>query len=168
MSHRVSMKAAIYSIAALAWVSSGTSCSPMEGNRLDKMRTARITIKEHAFEVWIADEDETREKGLMFIESQELADLPDGTHRGMLFVFDVERPLSFWMKNTITALDIAFINTQGQIVRRHTMKPLDEGSYPSGRPAKYALEVKANLFGELEIVDGDNVQIPDEVLKGDE
>ena len=168
MSHGVSFKAAICSIVVLASVLSGASCSPTEGNRLDDMRTARITIKEHVFEVWIADEEETREKGLMFIESEELADLSDGTHRGMLFVFDVERPRSFWMKNTITALDIAFINTQGQIVRRHTMKPLDEGSYPSGRPAKYALEVKANLLGELQIVEGDNVQIPDDVLKGEE
>ena len=98
MSHGASFKAAICSMAALASVLSGASCSPTEGNRLDDMRTARITIKEHAFQVWIADEDDTREKGLMFIESEELADLPDGTHRGMLFVFDVERPRSFWMK----------------------------------------------------------------------
>ncbi len=146
----------------------GSACAPSEGNDIDKMRKARVTIKDHAFEVWIADDDQTREKGLMFVKSDKLADLPDGAHRGMLFVFEVERPLSFWMKNTITALDIAFINAKGDIVRRHTMKPLDEGSYPSGRPAKYALEVKANLFTELEIVDGDRVEIPESVLKGDQ
>jgi len=144
------------------------ACTPSEGNNLDKMTKARITIKDHSFEVWVAAEEETQAKGLMFVSSDRLDDLPDGTHRGMLFIFDIERPLSFWMKNTIAALDIAYINSKGTIVRRDTMKPLDKRSYFSGRPAKYALEVKANLLTELGIRTGDHVEIPDSVLKGDD
>ncbi|RJP32736.1 MAG: DUF192 domain-containing protein [Phycisphaerales bacterium] len=154
--------------AAALGLTAGGSCSPSKSNPLDDMTTARITIGEHAFEVWVAADDATREKGLMFVPAEQLADLSDGAHRGMIFVFETERLLSFWMKNTITALDIAFIDADGIIVKQHTMKPLDLGSYPSERPARFALEVRANLFAELGIKTGDHVEIPPSVLKTEE
>lgn len=143
----------------------GGACKPSQGNDLNKMPTARLTIGAHPFDVWVADDDDEREHGLMFVGADKLADTAEGVHRGMLFVFDVERPQSFWMKNTIVPLDIAFIKTDGRIVRQHTMKPLDESSYPSGRPVRFALEVRGNLFSELGIREGDHVTLPDSVLK---
>ena len=141
------------------------SHTPPQGNDLAKMEKARLTIKGQSFEVWVARTEAEREKGLMFVPPNDLADLPDGAHCGMLFIFENQRPLSFWMKNTISPLDIAFINTDKVIVKTHTMKPLDEGNYPSERPARYALEVNANLLKSLEISAGDSVTIPEEVLK---
>ncbi len=141
------------------------ACSPTQGNDLTKMQKARITIKGEVFEVWIARTEAEREKGLMFVTAEQLGDTPEGVHRGMLFLFEQQKPLGFWMKNTITALDIAYINTDKTIVKTHTMKPLDESTYPSERPARYALEVKAQLFKSLHIASGDLVDIPDDVLK---
>jgi hypothetical protein len=124
------------------------------------MRTSQVQIGDARFEAWIADTDETRQFGLMFVEASTLAPKEDGTHRSMLFVFEREQLLSFWMKDTITALDIAYADSGGRIVRIHTMAPLDTNHYPSGKPARFALEVRAGTFAELGIKAGDTIVIP--------
>jgi uncharacterized membrane protein (UPF0127 family) len=83
----------------------------------------------------------------------------------MLFVFPDERLRGFWMKNTITSLDIAFARMDGTIVAIHTMPPLTLETFPSFEPAMFALEVKAGTFAALGIQEGDKLVIPDEVFK---
>ncbi len=146
---------------------------PAERNDLDAMDTSQIRIGQHSFEVWLADDPLERQRGLMQVTQEELAPIPDpsgeglpDTHRGMLFVFPTERPLSFWMFNTIIPLDIAYIRSDGQIVSTHTMAPLETRSYPSMEPARFALEVRAALLAELGIAPGDHIEIPESVLKG--
>ncbi len=129
------------------------------------MDTAELTIEDNAFHVWLAQTEDERQTGLMNVEQHELDPLDDGTHRGMLFLFEEERPLSFWMRNTIIPLDIAYIRTDGTIVKTYTMAPLETRTYPSLEPAIYALEVRAGLFADLGIVTGDHVEIPDSILK---
>ena len=80
---------------------------------------------------------------------------------GMLFVFDQEQPLSFWMKDTLIPLSIAFIDSQGRIIDIQDMQPLDETSHPSAAPAQYALEVNQGFFGERGIMVGDTVELPE-------
>lgn len=151
------------SVALAAALLACPACSPDEPNKLDKMHRVQIKINEARFEAWVADNADERERGLMFVGPEEMADLPDGAHRGMLFFFDHDQYLSFWMKNTIIPLDIAYIDSDGVIVSIHTMAPLDtrSGQYLSAAPARYALEVNANLLGELGIKKGDQVVIPD-------
>ena len=80
---------------------------------------------------------------------------------GMLFVFDQEQLLSFWMKDTLIPLSIAFIDSQGRIVDIQDMQPLDETSHQSAVPAQYALEVNQGFFGERGIMIGDTVELPE-------
>lgn len=141
------------------------SCAPTEPNELDGLGTVPLRIKDAQFEAWVADSIEERNCGLMFVTQEQMADLPDGRHRGMIFVFPREEYLSFWMKDTIIPLDIAFIRTDGTIINIHTMPPLVTGHFPSSKPARYALEVRAGLFSELGITAGDVVEIPQSVLK---
>ncbi len=150
-------------VTLVAMLSTCFGCSPDEPNKLDNMHRVAITINGAAFEAWVADNEEETTRGLMFIGPDEMADLPDGVHRAMLFVFDYDHYLSFWMKNTIIPLDIAYIDADGVIVSIHTMAPLDTrpGQYRSAAPARYALEVNANLLGELGIKKGDQVVLPD-------
>jgi len=140
----------------------GTRCTPAEPNQLDALGTVDINIKGHPFRLWIADEPAEHARGLMYITSEEMAPLPDGTERGMLFVFDRERTLNFWMKNTIIPLDIAYLDSKGVVVRKYTMAPLDTSynRYPSVEPALYAIEVNADVFSDLGLEVGDVIEIP--------
>jgi uncharacterized membrane protein (UPF0127 family) len=151
-----------------------TACNPdtapdgaaaAKRNDLQAMRKTTITINDQPFEVWIAETPAQVQLGLMQVSEDEIAPLPDGTERGMLFVFAFEQTLSFWMRNTIIPLDIAFIRTDGQIVKTHTMAPLETRLYSSGVPALMALEVRAGTFHRLGIAEGDRVEIPQSVLK---
>jgi uncharacterized membrane protein (UPF0127 family) len=130
-------------------------------NDLNAMTKAALNIKEHRFEAWLAQTNEQITLGLMQVQPEELAPTETGANRGMLFVFQSDRPLGFWMYNTPTALDIAYIRSDGTIVKIWTMKPLDTSTYPSIEPARFALEVKAGLFAELGIFEGDVVTLPE-------
>ncbi len=134
-----------------------------EGNDLDSMSTTNLSIGENEFRVWVANTNEQRDKGLMFVEAEQMQVLEDGTERGMLFIFESERPLNFWMKDTIIPLDIAYARSDGTIVKIHTMTPLDTrfNQYPSGKLARYALEVNAGVFAAKGIGEGDVIAIPD-------
>lgn len=132
----------------------------LERNDLTSMPTAQMTIEDHRFEVWEARTPRELTLGLMHVEASELAPTQDGAIRGMLFVFDSEQPRSFWMKDTPTALDIAYMRTDGTIVKIQTMVPFDTSTYPSVEPARFALEVLAGTFADLGIVEGDRATIP--------
>ena len=78
--------------------------------------------------------------------------------QGMLFVFPYERVLSFWMRNTYIPLDIAFINSAGEIIDIQRMEPIDESKhYVSNAPALYALEVNGGWFERHQIEVGATV-----------
>lgn len=140
----------------------GNDASLLERRRfpLDSLPTADIRIGEHTFHVWLALTPEQQQEGLMFVPADKIPD--DG---GMLFVFDREQVLSFWMKNTVTPLDIAYARADGEIVTIRTMPPLTTRTFSSIEPAMFALEVKAGTFDKLDIREGDVLEVPDEVFK---
>ncbi|GGG58335.1 hypothetical protein GCM10011415_00120 [Salipiger pallidus] len=106
------------------------------------------------FNVDVADTVAERSKGLMFVE-----DMPSS--QGMLFAYDQERPVSFWMKNTLIPLDIIFADAQGQVVSVHADAiPHDETPIPSGEPAQYVLEINGGLAERMGIVPGSVMQHP--------
>lgn len=104
-------------------------------------------------EVETADDAAERAQGLMFRESL-------GEKCGMIFAYDEESPLSFWMRNTLVPLSVAYIDSEGSIVSIHDMEPLDETSVRSEGPAQYALEVNQGFFEENGIEAGDEVELP--------
>jgi uncharacterized membrane protein (UPF0127 family) len=85
----------------------------------------------------------------------ERASLPEDA--AMLFVFEGDEHLSFWMKNTLIPLDILFLNAQGVVVdvqTMHTQIGVPDGAlkvYRSARPARFALEMNAGLAEALGI-----------------
>jgi len=102
--------------------------------------------------VEVANRPEERRRGLMFREA-----LP--ADEGMLFVFEQEQYLSFWMKNTLIPLSIAFISRDGEIVDIQDMEPLDDRtSHRSARPALYALEMNRGWFERHHVEVGDRVE----------
>ena len=172
-SHGRSLSAAaepVRSIAVLvasAILLSGATCSQIprastERNDLSALQTAAITITGRTtYTAYIADEPRIRELGLMNVTE---ADLP--ADHGMIFVFPYDQSLSFWMRNTIIPLDIAYLRSDGTIVKTYTMEPLNENGYPSIEPARFALEVRGGQFAQWGIVEGDHVEIPPDLLGG--
>ena len=69
-----------------------------------------------------------------------------GEDEGMLFIFEKEDYHSFWMKNTLIPLSIAFIDREGKILKIADMEPLTLDSHPPPKPILYALEMKRGWF----------------------
>lgn len=101
----------------------------------------------------IADTQETRNRGFM-----EREQIPDGT--GMLFVFERDQILRFWMKNTPHPLSIAYIDSTGKIRDIYHMTPFSMANWTSTVSVRYALEVPQGWFEKKSITVGDKVVIP--------
>ena len=147
-----------FTVAAVFLLLSG--CSPKEKNHVSdrtlKTCTAYIQTADNrkiSLHIEVAVKDEDRQKGLMFRQS-----MPEDN--GMLFVFKKEIPLAFWMKNTYIPLDIAYIGKKYVINEIQQMKPLDTSvTYPSKKPAKYALEMNLRWFEKNKIRPGDMLSL---------
>ena len=78
--------------------------------------------------------------------------------QAMLFIFDVEEPQAFWMKNTIIPLDIIYVNSNKEIVSiAANTEPYSEKSLPSGRPAIYVVEVNGGFCDQYGIAAGSKI-----------
>ncbi len=70
-------------------------------------------------------------------------------HHGMLFVFAQDEPVSFWMKNTLIALDMVFVSSNGRVesvaarVPASTLRTPDSNVARRSGFAKYVLELPA-------------------------
>lgn len=95
-----------------------------------------------ALHVQVAQTEEQRERGLMSVRHLR-------PHTGMLFVFDADGPVAFWMKDTLVSLDMVFIAHDGRVRKvfarvpvvspqlADTDIPLEQGA------AKYVIELPA-------------------------
>ena len=101
----------------------------------------------------IAEKTEDRNHGFM-----ERKNIPDGT--GMLFVFEKDQILSFWMKNTPHPLSIAYIDSKGKIRNIYDMTPYSLSSIISTVSVRYALEVPQGWYKKNGITEGDTVVFP--------
>ena len=86
--------------------------------------------------------------------------LPDG--KGMLFVYTRDELRSFWMKDTLIPLSIAFIAYDGRILEIRDMQPRDLTPVRSTRHVRYALEVPRGWFGRAGIAAGDRLILPED------
>jgi uncharacterized protein len=107
-----------------------------------------------SFLVEMARSPAEQSRGLMFRTL-----VPPGT--GMLFVHDRPRPVSMWMRNTPTALDMLFIAEDGTIesIAADTT-PFSETVISSNGPVAGVLEIKAGEAERLGIQEGDRVRHP--------
>ncbi len=140
--------------------------SSTERNDLASMQVVPITIRDGqtgavrtTYTAYVADTAETQRIGLMNVTHDALP-----ADHGMIFVFEYDRAHAFWMKNTIIPLDIAYIRSDGTIVKTYTMEPLRETSYYSVEPARFALEVRGGQLAQWGIREGDRVDIPAELF----
>lgn len=114
-----------------------------------KFEKRKIQLAGKTLTVEMADSDQLRSHGLMHRKS-----LP--AEEGMLFVFDNEQSLSFWMKNTLIPLSIGYFNREKKLIDIHEMVPAvmmatEPVLYSSKEPGMYALEMNKGWFAKNKI-----------------
>jgi uncharacterized protein len=152
--------AASAALAQGAWMASGLAQmgKPITGPQ-PTLPTEKLVIvtkdgKRHDFNVEMALTPEQQEIGLMFRPTV----APDG---GMLFDWVTPHSSQMWMRNTISPLDMVFINADG------TIRSIIENAVPqslavldSHGPVRATLELAAGTTARLGITVGDRVEAP--------
>lgn len=106
------------------------------------------------FNVELADSPAERARGLMFRDAMSAS-------AGMLFLYPVPQPASFWMKNTLIPLDMIFADETGVVRRVHSMAvPGDLTSINGGPGVLAVLEINGGLASRLGIVPGSELRHP--------
>jgi uncharacterized membrane protein (UPF0127 family) len=142
---------------ALIILNAGLAATAAAACASHKLETATLTITRadsSAVEITveIARTDEEKAQGLMYRKK-----LPDG--QGMIFIYDRDQQMSFWMKNTVIPLSIAFIAADGRIIEIRDMQPHDLSSVQSSRSVRYALETPQGWFGRAGVKAGDVINL---------
>ena len=115
--------------------------------------TIPVQIGGVEFRIEVARGEEEKARGLMHRRSL-------GERSGMIFVYEADEHLSFWMKNTTLPLTLAFLSREGEILQIEELKPLSLKPVTSARAARYALELPAESLQRLGVVPGDRVLLP--------
>jgi hypothetical protein len=114
----------------------------------------------HRFQVWVAADFASRERGLMFVR-----EMP--ADHGMLFLLDRVQYTSFWMKDTFLALDLVFIAADGQVVNVvQGARPFSEDPIGSTAPVAAILELLAGTAARIDLAVGDRIELPERPAAG--
>ena len=105
--------------------------------------------------VAVADTAQEQQKGLMGVEML-------AADEGMVFVFDEPANSTFWMKDTLIPLSIAFVDESGRVIGVRDMQPCEADPCPTyGIDEPYVLAIEANLgwFDRAGIEGGDHAEL---------
>jgi uncharacterized membrane protein (UPF0127 family) len=118
------------------------------------LQIATPDAKLHKIDVWIADNEARRQRGLMFVDS--MAD-----DAGMLFIYPQPQDISMWMKNTHLSLDMLFVSANGRV---HSIvantKPMSLDTISSHGTVLAVIELKAGSAARMNIRPGAQVIHP--------
>jgi uncharacterized membrane protein (UPF0127 family) len=79
---------------------------------------------------------------------------------GMLFVFDEDRPHTFWMRNTLIPLDMLFVRADGTIAGIvESAAPQTDAPRRVGEPSRYVLEVNGGWCAAHGVGAGDRIDL---------
>jgi uncharacterized membrane protein (UPF0127 family) len=139
---------------------SHAGAAPADAELLDRLfprSTLQIATSDarlHAFEIWVADDDTRRARGLMFV--RELAQ-----NQAMLFVYPQTMPISMWMKNTYIPLDMLFVDDTGRVVKvAENTQPMSLKTIDSEQPVRAVIEMNAGIASKLHLRAGSRVIHP--------
>jgi len=134
-----------------------TASPSPQGFRAAVIQVIRADGSMASYCVWLATTEPERERGLMEVRQLGGAD-------GMLFRFGADQSGSFWMKDTVLPLSIAFFRADGGFVSSTDMDPCPAGTvtcptYVAGGDYADALEVPKGGLGALGIAEGSRLRV---------
>jgi len=127
--------------------------SPQPVPTPQSLRVISLRAPAAQLRVQVAATEPQRERGLMGV--RKLA-----PHAGMLFVFDNDAPIEFWMKDTLIPLDMVFIAKNGTVRSVFRNVPIVATDTPDALVprrdgvAKYVLELPAGEAARDGLVPG--------------
>jgi uncharacterized membrane protein (UPF0127 family) len=133
----------------------GTDAADLDRTfRRSTLQIATPDARLHKFNVWIADDEARRARGLMFVQHLAAQD-------GMLFVYPQPQAIAMWMKNTFVPLDMLFVAADGKVVtvvantEPHSLKTIESGGIVLG-----VVELAGGTAARLKIAPGAQVIHP--------
>lgn len=116
--------------------------------RRSTMQIATPDARLHHFNPWIADDDQRRARGLMFIKQLRADD-------SMLFIYPAPMAVAMWMKNTYVPLDMLFVAADGRVINVvANTEPLSLKTIESGGIVRGVVELPAGTAARLKIAPG--------------
>jgi len=156
----VTLLLALLALAVAAGCDRSSSPAPVPppdtADQPQHLTAGQIVIGDGHLKVELAVTPEEQQKGMMFRKTL-------GPDEAMLFIFPRDSNLSFWMKNTLVDLDLAYIRSDGLILQIEHLKAYDLTSVFSRRPARFALEVPPGWFAAHGVETGGRATIPPEI-----
>ena len=107
----------------------------------------------------VARTEEQRERSLMSVTHL-------SPHTGMLFVFEMDGPEAFWMKDTLIPLDMVFVSADGNVRKVFRSVPVVSPSLPDAQipieqaDAQYVIELPSGEAEKDGLTAGAHVVIP--------
>jgi uncharacterized membrane protein (UPF0127 family) len=146
-------------LSLLSW-SATLAADDADAKQLDRafqrssLQIATPDARLHKFDIWIADDDQRRARGLMFVQRMD-------DNAGMLFVYPRPQPIAMWMKNTHIALDMLFVSAAGRVERVvEKTEPMSLRTIESGSDVLAVIELNAGTAARLGIRPGARVIHP--------
>jgi len=154
----ISVTVCIALIAAIYFMLQKSTSVPYSSTLLDFKKHGELSVfsKESSLlvsiDIEIAENDKARRAGMMY--RHEFLE-----HQGMLFIFDRQEIMAFWMRTTFQSLDMIFIDEALEIVTiEKNATPDSEKRYYSSEPAIYVLEVQSGFTDKYGIEVGDRIE----------
>jgi uncharacterized protein len=140
--------------ATWAFAGEGSSEQLNQVFRRSALQIATPDARIHKFEMWIADDEPRRARGLMFVTK--MAD-----DQGMLFIYPQPQLVAMWMKNTHISLDMLFVSVDGRVERVvENTTPMSTKTIESGKPVLAVIELNAGTAQRFNIRAGAQVIHP--------
>jgi uncharacterized membrane protein (UPF0127 family) len=129
---------------------SGCHAQPTQTQFPEKFELVHIRVGASLQQVQLADTEAKRRQGLM-------GQIP--LQHGMLLLHQTPKRMVLWMKNTPSALDVAFIDSNWTIVGLTQMLPFSEDLHESPGAVIGALEMPLGWFAQANIAVGQQLTL---------
>jgi uncharacterized protein len=123
------------------------------------LKTETIVAPKAHLRVAVAATEAQRESGLMCVTKL-------ATHAGMIFIFDRNDPVTFWMKHTLIPLDMVWLDTHGRVTTVAARVPAATLQTPDAQVARrsgtgrYVIELNSGEAAKDGIHTGVRLKLP--------